>query len=113
MDECTMINALSLPTPLPHSLPLFLPLTIPLCFLGGLALGYVYFRALQKTIDLFVSVSQGPPFMGMALTLGRLTLLALGLYFAVLMGGLTLLAMLAGIVSAKALMFRKIRHASP
>jgi hypothetical protein len=50
--------------------------------------------------------------MGMALTLGRFTLLGLGLYVAVLMGGFTLLAMLAGIVSAKSLMFRHIRQAS-
>ncbi|WP_167470096.1 ATP synthase subunit I [Vreelandella andesensis] len=107
-----MSNTLFLTHSLPHSLLHVLPLTIPLCFLGGLALGYVYFRALQKTIDLFMSVSRGHPLMGMALTLGRLTLLALGLYLAVLMGGFTLLAMLAGIMSAKALMFCKIRHAS-
>lgn len=104
-----MINAPSWPL----SLPLFLPLTIALCFLGGLAVGYAYFSALQKTVDLFVSTTNGHPIMGMVLTLGRFTFMALALYLAVLMGGFTLLAMLAGIVSAKSLMFRKIRHASP
>lgn len=105
-----MINALSLSrlTSLLLSLPLVL--TIPLCFLGGMALGYIYFRALRETVNLVVG--HGHPLMGMALTLGRFTLLGLGLYVAVLMGGFTLLAMLAGIVSAKSLMFRHIRQAS-
>ncbi|WGI24292.1 ATP synthase subunit I [Halomonas alkaliantarctica] len=119
VDERTMMNTLSLPLlSFPQgSLPLLLTwpllLKIPLCFLGGLALGYIYFYVLQKTINLFVNVSHGRPLMAMALTLGRLTLLVLGLYVAVLMGALTLLAMLTGIVSAKTLMLRKLGHTTP
>lgn len=115
-----MINALFLPL---LSLPLLL--TIPLCFLGGLVLGYGYFYALQKTVNLMVDVNHGHPLMGVALTLARFSLMALGLYVAVQMGGFTLLATLAGIVAAKSLMFRRYfirplrhpprhkRHASP
>ncbi len=84
-------------------------LTTPVCFLGGLALGHIYFRALRETTDLIVS--QGRPVLALALTLGRLALLWAGLYLAVSAGGLALLAALAGILCAKALLLRRIRRA--
>jgi hypothetical protein len=64
MDEHAMID-LS-PLPLPAALPVFL--------LGGLVLGYAYFRAVRATADLVVS--QGNPLHAVALTLGRLALLS-------------------------------------
>ena len=44
MDERAMIDLAALP----------LSFTLPACFLGGLVLGYVYFRALRVTADLIV-----------------------------------------------------------
>lgn len=84
--------------------PLFLVLT--LCFLGGLAVGYAYFRALRATADLIVG--GGSVLLGLGLTLGRFAGLGLGLYLAVQGGALALLAALAGILSAKALMLRRV-----
>ena len=94
MDEHTMIDLSALP----------LPVTLPVFFLGGLGLGYVYFRALRKTTNLIAN--QGPPLLGLALTLGRLALLCAGFYLAVMVGGLALLATLAGVLFAKTLMLR-------
>ncbi|MCR8723805.1 ATP synthase subunit I [Frigidibacter sp. ROC022] len=83
--------------------------TLPACFLGGLVLGYIYFRALRLTANLIVS--HGHPLLGLALTFGRLALLGAGFYVAVLAGALALLAALAGVLGAKALMLRQYREA--
>ncbi|SNR63699.1 N-ATPase, AtpR subunit [Puniceibacterium sediminis] len=85
-----------------------LSVTLPACFLGGLAIGYVYFRALRHTAELIVS--QGSPLLGLALTLGRLALLTAAFYVAVLAGGFALLAALAGVLCAKAVMLRHARR---
>lgn len=98
MDERAMIDLSSLP----------LHVTLPVCFLGGLVLGYGYFRALRETANLIVT--HGHPLLGLALTLGRIACLALGFYVAVLAGGFALLAALAGVLCAKALMLRRIRR---
>ena len=86
------------------SLPLFI--LLPGCFLAGLFIGYGYFRALRATADLIVH--EGQPLMGLALTLGRLSLLITGFFIAVLIGGLALLATFAGVLCAKALMLYKV-----
>ncbi len=99
MDERTMTDLAALP----------LLATLPTAFLAGLALGYIYFRALRQTADAIVA--QGRPLFALALTLGRVALLGLGLYGAVLMGGLALLAVLAGVLCAKAVMIRQARGA--
>lgn len=98
MDECTMTDL--------SDLPVFL--TLPGGFLAGLVLGYGYFRALRETANLIVHAGQ--PLLGLALTMGRLSLLAAGFYIAVLAGGLVLLATLAGVLCAKALMLRRMRR---
>lgn len=87
------------------TIPLFI--TLPVCFLGGLFIGFGYFRALRATADLIVGA--GKPLLGLALTLGRISLLATGFYVAVLAGGFALLAALAGVMCAKALMLRLMR----
>ena len=94
MDERPMIDLSTLP----------LPVTLVLCFLGGLLLGYAYFRALRKTTDLIIG--GGSALLGLALTFGRMAMLAAGLYLAVLMGGIALLAALGGVLCAKALLLR-------
>lgn len=81
---------------------------LPSCFLAGLFIGYGYFRALRATADLIVH--EGQPLMGLALTLGRLSLLVTGFFIAVLIGGLALLATFAGVLCAKALMLYKVRR---
>jgi hypothetical protein len=53
MDERAMIDL--------HLVPL--PLILPACFLGGLVLGFAYFRALRTTADLIVG---GRPLLGLA-----------------------------------------------
>ncbi len=85
-------------------------LTLPLCVAVGLGLGFVYFRTLRATAALIVN--GGHPLLGLALTLGRLAGLGAAFYLALQVGGLALLAMLAGLLSAKYLMLRKIRRAS-
>jgi len=99
MDELTMIDL--------ASGTVFV--TLPVCFLGGIVLGYAYFRAMRATADLIVS--RGHPLLGLALTLGRLALLGTGFYLAVLWGGVALLAALAGVLVAKALILRQTRRA--
>jgi hypothetical protein len=74
------------------------------CFLGGLLLGYGYFRALRATTDLILH--GGSMMFGLGLTVGRLGVIGLGLYLAVLGGALALLAALAGVLCAKALILR-------
>jgi len=81
---------------------------LPSSFLAGLVIGYGYFRALRATADLIVH--EGQPLMGLALTLGRLSLLVTGFFIAVLIGGLALLATFAGVLCAKALMLYKVRR---
>jgi hypothetical protein len=99
MDEYAMTDLSALP----------LPVILPVCFLGGLGLGYVYFRALRETTKLIAN--RGSPVLGLALTLGRLALLCTGFYLAVLAGGAALLAALAGVLSAKTLMLRRAGRA--
>ena len=82
-----------------------LPLVLIVCFLGGLLLGYAYFRALRATTELIVG--GGSVLLGLGLTLGRLAFLSAGLYLAVLGGALALLAALAGVLCAKALLLRQ------
>lgn len=88
------------------TLPLFIML--PSCFLGGLFIGYGYFRALRATTNLIVH--EGQPLLGLALTLGRLSLLATGFFIAVLAGAPALLATFAGVLCAKFLMLNKMRR---
>ncbi|WP_417807496.1 ATP synthase subunit I [Thioclava sp.] len=88
-----------------------LPIVLALCFLGGLGLGYAYFAAMRATADMIVR--GGSPLLALALTLGRLALLGAGFYLAVLLGGLALLAALAGVLVAKTLMVRQARRATP
>jgi hypothetical protein len=88
-----------------HTVPLFVAL--PVCFGGGLLLGFAYFRALRATADVLVKGDR--PVLGLVLTLGRLFGLAAGLYVAVLVGGLALLAALAGVLCAKWIMLRKMQ----
>ena len=85
-----------------------LPLTLTTSFLSVLSIGSGYFRALRATANLIVH--EGQPLIGLALTLGRLSLLATGFFIAVLAGGLALLATLAGVLCAKALMLYRIRR---
>ncbi|WP_211216491.1 N-ATPase subunit AtpR [Yoonia vestfoldensis] len=87
-----------------------LPLMVllPLCFLGGLFIGYGYFRALRETANLLVN--GGEPLRAIALTLGRISLLASGFFLAVLAGGLALLAAFAGLLCAKWIMLRRMRE---
>ena len=70
-----------------------------LSFLGGLPLGYAYFRALRLTVDLVVGGRA--PLLGLALTLVRVAMLGGGLFLAVLGGAWSLLAALAGVLVAK------------
>lgn len=81
-----------------------LPFVLIVCFLGGLLLGYAYFRALRATTDLILQ--GGSMMLGLGLTVGRLGILGLGFYLAVLGGALALLAALAGVLCAKALILR-------
>lgn len=80
------------------------PITLGLCYLAGLGLGYVYFRALRKTTEMILG--GGSALLALALTIGRLALIGAGFYLAVLAGGLALLLALAGVLSAKALLLR-------
>ena len=98
MDERAMIKLAILP----------LPLLLLVCFLSGLVLGYLYFRALRQNANLIVR--QGHPLLGMILTLGRMVLLFAGFYLAVLAGGFALLAALAGVLTVQDLMLRQARR---
>lgn len=100
MDERTMTD--------PSTLPLIV--LLPICFLGGLFVGYGYFRALRETANLIVG--GGKPLRAIVLTLSRISLLATGLFIAVLAGGLALLAALAGVLCAKWIMLRRIQEIS-
>ncbi|MEH6646738.1 N-ATPase subunit AtpR [Sulfitobacter sp.] len=88
-----------------------LSVTLPTGFLGGLIIGYGYFRALRETTNLIVG--EGAPLKALALTLGRLSLVGTGFFIAVLAGGAPLLAALAGLLCAKALMMRQMRKEAP
>lgn len=98
MDERTMIDL--------SNMSLFI--LLPGCFLAGLFIGYGYFRALRETANMIVH--DGKPLLGLALTLGRMSLLATGFFIAVLAGGPALLATFAGVLCAKALMLYKMRR---
>ncbi|MEE4315443.1 MAG: hypothetical protein V2I74_00515, partial [Erythrobacter sp.] len=63
---------------------------LPVCFLGGLFIGYGYFRALRETANLIVG--GGKPLRAIVLTVARISLLATGFFIAVLAGALALLA---------------------
>ncbi|RXV66405.1 hypothetical protein C6W92_04360 [Roseovarius sp. A46] len=86
------------------TLPLFV--LLPVCFLGGLFVGYGYFRALRETAKIIVN--GGEPLRAIALTVGRVSLLATGFFMAVLLGGLALLAAFAGVLCAKWIMLRRM-----
>lgn len=96
MDERTMTD--------PSTLPLIV--LLPVCFLGGLFIGYGYFRALRETANLIVE--GGKPLRAMVLTLARISLLATGFFITVLAGGFALLAAFAGVLCAKWIMLRRI-----
>jgi len=81
---------------------------LPSFFLGGLFIGYGYFRALRETARLLVN--GGEPLLAIALTLGRISLLATGFFVAVLSGGLALLAGFAGVLCARWIMLRGMRE---
>jgi hypothetical protein len=98
MDERAMIDLSTLP----------LLVTLPVCFIGGLFIGYGYFRALLETANMIVR--EGHPLLGLILTLARVSLLVTGFFIAVLAGGLALLAALAGVLCAKALMIYRVRR---
>ena len=97
MDERTMTD--------PSTLPLTVLLVV--CFLGGLFIGYGYFRALRETANLIVG--GGKPLRAIILTLARISLLATGFFIAVLAGSLALLAVLSGVLCAKWIMLRRMR----
>jgi hypothetical protein len=99
MDERAMIDL--------HTAPLLV--ILPVCFAGGLGMGFAYFRTLRTTAGLLVRGER--PLLGLALTFGRLVCLGAGLYVAVLVGGLALLAALAGVLCAKTIMLRRMRGA--
>jgi len=88
------------------TIPLFV--LLPVCFLGGLFIGYGYFRALRETANLIVN--GGEPLKAIALTLGRISLLATAFFIAVLLGGLALLAAFAGVLCAKWIMLHRVRE---
>jgi hypothetical protein len=98
LDEREMMDFSALPP----------ALLLAACFAGGLVIGYGYFRALRATTDLILR--EGKPLMALALTLGRMSLLATALFIAVLAGGPALLAAFAGVLCAKALMFYRLRR---
>lgn len=77
------------------------------CFLGGVLLGYGYFRTLRMTVD--VLIGGGAPLLGAALTLGRVAVLCVGLYLAVQAGGMALLAALAGLLATKTFVMARTR----
>ena len=86
-----------------------MPLVLALCFLGGVLLGFAYFRALRVTTDLLVRGRS--PLLGLALTLGRLAALGCAFYLAVRIDGLALLAALTGLLVAKVVTLRRARGA--
>lgn len=88
------------------TLPAFILLQI--CFLGGLLIGYGYFRALRETAHLLVK--GGAPLRAIALTVGRISVLTMAFYIAVLLGGVALLATFAGVLCAKWIMLREIQR---
>jgi hypothetical protein len=98
MDERTMTYLSTLP----------LNVLLPICFLGGLFIGWGYFRALRETANLIVG--GGKPLRAIVLTLARISLLATGFFIAVLAGALPLLAALAGVLCAKWIMLRRIQE---
>ncbi len=96
MDERTMTD--------PTTLPLIV--LLPICFLGGIFIGWGYFRALRETANLIVG--GGKPLRAIVLTLARISLLVTGFFIAVLAGALALLAALAGVLCAKWIMLRRM-----
>lgn len=86
-------------------------LILPLCFAGGLLLGLAYFRAMRRTAALIVN--GGSPVLALALSLGRLIMIGIGFYMAVQLGGLALLATLAGVLTVKAAMLRQNKAEQP
>jgi F1F0 ATPase subunit 2 len=98
MDECTMIDLDTLRT----------LMSLTGYYIGGLLLGYAYFKALRLTTDLIVSKRQ--PLLGVALTIGRVGLICTGFYVAAQTGALALLVALTGVLSTKALTLLHIRR---
>lgn len=98
VDECKMIY--------PDSLPMLTKLMV--CFIGGVIVGYAYFKALRMTTELIMCGRH--PFGAVALTVGRMGLIFIAFYLAVQAGGLALLAALTGVLSAKAMMLYHLRQ---
>ena len=86
-------------------LPLFV--LLPACFLAGFLIGYGYFRALRETADLVVM--GGNTTLAIALTLGRISLLAAAFFIAVRLGGHALLVTFTGVLCAKWILLRRVR----
>ncbi len=83
---------------------------LPGAFLVGLALGYVYFRALRQTANMIVAQGVIRSF-ALALTLGRVALLGARPLWRGADGRAAVLAVLAGVLCAKAVMIRQAREA--
>tara|TARA_R110000824_G_scaffold231206_1_gene418973 strand:+ start:7454 stop:7744 length:291 start_codon:yes stop_codon:yes gene_type:complete len=88
-----------------HAWPLLI--TLPVCFAGGILLGVLYFRAVKVTAGLIVT--GGSPVLAIAMTLGRIGLLVAGFALALQVGGLALLAALAGVLSGRGLTVSRMR----
>lgn len=80
--------------------------TLMVCFIGGVLVGYTYFRALQITTDILLH--SGQPLVAVALTLGRLALICAAFYFAVQAGGPALIATLTGVLGMKAILVHQV-----
>jgi len=90
----------------PETWPLFIAL--PTSFGGGVLLGLIYFRSVQMTADLIVTGTRGA--LAIALILGRLGLLVAGCILALQAGALALVAMLAGILTGRAITIHCVRR---
>lgn len=84
------------------------PLILTLCCLGGLLLGFAYFKSLLSTSKIIVE--GGSPLLGLALSLGRYAFIGAAFYAAVLAGAPALLATLLGFLCAKQLMLYQTRN---
>jgi hypothetical protein len=75
---------------------------LPLMFGGGFLLGIFYFYAVKVTANLIVS--GGNPFLALFMILGRIALVCIVFILALkIAGGFSLLAVLAGLMVARAL----------
>ncbi len=100
MDEHEMMTLSAFP----------LALVLSAFFAGGVGLGYGYFRALHRTTDLIVG--KGSVALALALTLGRMVAIAVGLYLVVLAGAVALIATFVGVLVGRAFVMRGHRGAA-